>query len=370
MNRCTRRWRGRRLGFTLIELLVVIAIIGVLIGLLLPAVQKVREAAARSSCTNNLKQLGLACHTFHDTHGTLPPEIIVPNGIHPLGVNGANVGVATIDGYANWAVLLLPYIEQGNQYSLWNLQFPYGSQVPAAVQGQPKVYLCPSRPSAVLSNDTMPNRVRQRGALSDYASCHGNISGAGGQGLRNAQGAIVPALGIITTGTGVAPAGSAYAGTTVQTVTGGWKGQVTLETLSDGTSNTMLIGEKYIPIANLSSRGTGPDRSVFDGNLNCFRRIGGWNGLGVRYPIPRPPTGATAYSIVSPDGTAATSTAVAGFTINPPTNPNASFGGPHAGVCQFVFCDGSVKPVTTNVDLWVLSYLLARADGQTITGNY
>src|SRR5438552_7684817 len=130
-----------RRGFTLIELLVVIAIIGVLIGLLLPAVQKVRDAANRMSCSNNLKQLGLAFHNFHDTYGTLPPECIFPNGTYNAGdMPGVNIasGVATPDGYATWAALILPYIEQGNMYNQWHIQMPYGSQVSGAVKTQPK----------------------------------------------------------------------------------------------------------------------------------------------------------------------------------------------------------------------------------------
>src|SRR5436309_7188128 len=95
----------RRFGFTLVELLVVIAIIGVLVALLLPAVQAAREAARRTQCSNNLKQLGLAAHNFNDSFSRLPPG---------GGAQGGGSGLSASTDYGCWLVYLLPYVEQQN----------------------------------------------------------------------------------------------------------------------------------------------------------------------------------------------------------------------------------------------------------------
>src|SRR5262245_983744 len=134
--------RGQRGGFTLIELLVVIAIIAILIGLLVPAVQQVREAAARIQCANNLKQLGLAVHNYHGTYKRFPPAAL-----------GG-------DGEVSWAVLLFPYIEQDPLYRQWNLTLRYTYyRHPASVVGaQVSIYYCPSRrspPQLSVSGDTL-----------------------------------------------------------------------------------------------------------------------------------------------------------------------------------------------------------------------
>ena len=132
--------RTRRSGFTLIELLVVIAIIGVLVSLLLPAVQQAREAARRTQCRNNLKQVGLALHNFHDTHGAFPPARLLLDG--PIPAND----FATVLGSdePSWLVRLLPFLEETTQYDQWDMYTPFGRHPPEVRRMTTATYMCPS----------------------------------------------------------------------------------------------------------------------------------------------------------------------------------------------------------------------------------
>jgi prepilin-type N-terminal cleavage/methylation domain-containing protein len=321
MCRCfVNRPRGR--GFTLVELLVVIAIIGVLVALLLPAVQQARESARRMSCESNLKQIGLGIHNQHDVTLFLTPTSI---GEGADAVAQGFPDVPEPDGFAQWATLLLPYIEQQSLFSLWDLKIQVSRQNPLAYQQQLKVYWCPSRLKQVLS---LSDFKSPGGGIGDYAPSSGTLPGVKND---NADGPIVPADPVFV------KSGSF-------TIVDSYRPKLRLANITDGTSNTIFFGEKHI--RPLSLRGKNEDRSMFGGQNNSNRRVAGkQQNATANLWILQPPKGDSAVA-------------------------NRCFGGPHPGVCVFVMGDGSVRKLSLNIDINTLTALATRQNGETITGDF
>lgn len=295
-----------RTAFTLIELLVVIAIIAILIALLLPAVQKVRESASKTECQNNLKQIGLAIHNYSGDRRTYLPDGGWQWTSARSFVNGKPQQSPRQDW--GWLYQILPYVEQKNLYIEPN---------DAIVRRTPvKTYFCPSR--------RQPKAINGTHAMNDYAGNAGDMvsGGPGNWGEGRAGGVIVRAR-------------SAAPRMKLTTISG-----------ADGTANTILVGEKreharwWDQISCSDDQGwtSGWDWDIVRwGYLN-----GGRNGTG-----PNPPMHDES------DGTSC----------------EFRFGSSHVSGANFVFCDGTVRVVSYTVDPLVFRYLCRYEDGQTVSAE-
>jgi prepilin-type N-terminal cleavage/methylation domain-containing protein/prepilin-type processing-associated H-X9-DG protein len=312
---------SRRTGFTLIELLVVIAIIGILIALLLPAVQKIREAAARIQCQNNLHQIGLAMHNYHDANSTFP------SGHYVTGpTNGPYLY------YANWAILLLPYVEQGPLYNQYDNTVPntHARNVPV-VQTYVKIYTCPTDPNA---NRILTPESKNDGAtptVSYMTGSYRGMSGVSATGFDQWAGyptEIVVNQRVNAGYRGVLHTDGPATGLTAERLTN----------ISDGTSNTLVIGER--------TTRTHPTRGTFwADSFNLYSLGGAFNQ--------------SAALLDDYDACSRVASDIAQCKYG--------WGSTHTnGGINFVFGDGSVHTIQRNIDMRIFLALATIANGEVI----
>jgi prepilin-type N-terminal cleavage/methylation domain-containing protein len=314
----------RRRGFTLVELLVVIAIIGVLVALLLPAVQAAREAANRMSCGNNLKQIGIAVHNHHDTHRHLPYGASDGQNQTCCNWNTAN-DIKDLRGWT-WAFHILPFMEQQPVYDLGGTTAANHTLIAnTAING----YFCPSR---------RPPGVYGSSAKNDYA--------ANGGGHISAATVTIGGVSYALKGFGDdGPFGQVWDDSQL-TATGGitmqtpMKRKRTFANIKDGLSNTALVGEKQVHDTTWGSAGGDNEAWNNPGWDECMARFG--------YEVPEPDS-------KHPDSTQAA------FW-------SRRFGSSHSGGVQFVRADGSVSLIPYTIDATTWLNFCRMNDGQPLTG--
>lgn len=313
-----KRTGTRKRGFTLIELLVVIAIIAILIALLLPAVQQAREAARRSTCKNNLKQIGIALHNYEETHRIFPPGYI------------ATSSASTVGSKVSWTAMLLPFMEQANLYDqISNSMFDANGatgwlaiadvtpKVAATTQAETMIpgLVCPSDPSGNRNTDR-PSPAQ------GYAWGKSNYPGVRASVFWNT-----------TPSTPVA--------TTVKTSFGNSTVKVGFRDMTDGSSNIIMVGE----------------RTTLDASapISITRTAGIW--LGIQ---------GDENSILGTASSAETTTPAASNNelINQ-SSPNA-FSSPHTGGCHFLMGDGKVRFISENINGDTYTWLAGINDGHVL----
>jgi prepilin-type N-terminal cleavage/methylation domain-containing protein/prepilin-type processing-associated H-X9-DG protein len=350
-----------RFAFTLIELLVVIAIIAILIGLLLPAVQKVRESASRIKCANNLKQIGLALHNYEGVHNKFPPAYITTN----TRLDGSAFGITYGDEYRNgppgwaWGVFLLSYLEQDNLYRQFDLNEPCWSPVFAnAVKTKVSMFICPSA-----SGGSDGFEVQRQGA--DIR--HGvPITRADGSAIVFAHSHYVTNAGIHQ------PWGrtTAYCfdydipepipenGNRPARVDGPLyrNSKTTVGMVTDGLSNTIFIGEHSSILSNKTWVGVVPS-AVTPPRLDMRPWPSENNGAGCLVGVHSGPDTHDHPEVII-------------HAPNDPFGHTDQMWGEHGNGCNVLFGDGSVRFITTFINPNTFVGLSTRDVGEVISGDY
>lgn len=341
--------RVKRKAFTLIELLVVIAIIAILVAILLPAVQQAREAARRSTCKNNLKQMGLALHNYHDTHGTFPIA----------GYRGETSSAGGLNRSASWFVRILPQLEQSAAYDQMTfLDTSFGGEEGIdrnwAVLQELRVsaLYCPSSPlDKTVTRDisSRPTKSTFPNAPDDYTVQTAHYAGVSGTHCTydnpNDDTDCNTGSGFHWTGYG----GMSAAGIIVPA---GRTDSLAFKDVVDGTTNTIAIIEQSRELQ--LSDGTKQDRRASLGWGGAWSSdVSGWdnsptayygNAISIRYPIN-----------VTLDSSL--------WWAHVEGAPNVPVGSIHAGGAQVTMGDGSVRFISENVDFPTFTRLIDRQDG-------
>jgi prepilin-type N-terminal cleavage/methylation domain-containing protein/prepilin-type processing-associated H-X9-DG protein len=399
--------RTRR-GFTLIELLVVIAIIAVLIALLLPAVQSAREAARRIQCTNNLKQLGLAMHNYHSASNSFPSGIIFNTSVNGCSSPAYGEGCQA----TSWFCLVFPYMEQGNMGNSFNFTVGAEGQGSPVVQGtmiNSTVY------QTVVSSMQCPSDEQHQWSTGAMAAAFGApVSALGIPDFKYSKGNYGVHWGNIDTGQGVfkdlitrsggtVPVSAALQPAFGLNSSGTGPSTVSVASMTDGTSNTVLMGEilqgadddiRGIPwLATIGGTATVMSRFAPNGNTDYFKTMAG---------TPQCPWCAAALAAVSADGSLGAGSdnmdnLVGFYDSGPGTSPASLFPGSlcnsqpgknlgcfvagyegqtyvasrsrHPGGVNTLFSDGSVKFVKNTINGWIWVGLGSIAGGEVISAD-
>jgi prepilin-type N-terminal cleavage/methylation domain-containing protein len=325
----------RRRGFTLIELLVVIAIIAILIALLLPAVQQAREAARRTQCKNNLKQMGLALHNYHDVYGAFPPGRVRNT------YSGITDGWYT--GNIAWLPRLLPQIDQTPLFNTidWNLgQGTSGTDGHTGVNGANPTgarrqivtaFLCPSDPGTGQVNWTDPTGMRVTGRASDGSYASTSYAGCVGTDWRLRSG--TAARGLF-----------------------GQNSRVLVRDILDGTSNTLAVSEIVVGFPKLSDNDDGAGNCPQTGTLDTSATRQTGNSWFYAY-FPQ----SSFFSTYTPPNSSITWDCGANSD-----RVNVASRSMHTGGVQSLLCDGSVRFISENLDLQTWQNLGDKSDGNTV----